>query len=204
MTRLFKLRSKPLIFFTVILAFSLYVIGCSGSGAGEEIIVKKTDSKKKEEYSSLSGVEKKCLINQTNLETLTNIVSEYKNSSVDRDEVMTKIIELINTPYLWGGTSSYGIDCSGFVQMVYKKALDIDLPRTSIMMSTVGQEVKREDLKFGDLVFFNTMGRRISHVGLYVGEGYFAQSSSSGGVKVSSLNEDYYNSRFVTARRVIK
>ncbi|MFI5144523.1 MAG: C40 family peptidase [Ignavibacteria bacterium] len=196
-------RNNPLIFFTLILGFSLYLAGCSASQPTEEIVVKKKEQKK-EEYSSLTGIEKKSLINQTNLETLTNIVSEYKNSSIDRDEVMTKIIELINTPYLWGGTSTYGIDCSGFVQMVYKKALDIDLPRTSIMQSTVGDEVKREDLKFGDLVFFNTMGRRISHVGIYLGESMFAQSSSSGGVKVSSLNEDYYNSRFVTARRVIK
>ena len=196
-------RNNPLIYFTLILGFSLYLAGCSASQPTEEIAVKKKEQKK-EEYSSLTGIEKKSLINQTNLETLTNIVSEYKNSSIDRDEVMTKIIELINTPYLWGGTSTYGIDCSGFVQMVYKKALDIDLPRTSIMQSTVGDEVKREDLKFGDLVFFNTMGHRISHVGIYLGESMFAQSSSSGGVKVSSLNEDYYNSRFVTARRVIK
>lgn len=196
-------RNNPLIFFTIILGFSFIIGGCSASKPTEEIAVKK-NVQKKEEYSSLTGIEKKSLINQTNLETLTNIVSEYKNSSIDRDEVMTKIIELINTPYLWGGTSTYGIDCSGFVQMVYKKALDIDLPRTSIMQSTVGDEVKREDLKFGDLVFFNTMGHRISHVGIYLGETMFAQSSSSGGVKVSSLNEDYYNSRFVTARRVIK
>lgn len=197
------LGRNPLALFAVILAFSFYVAGCSGSGAGEEIVVKKKVVKQ-EEFSSLTGIEKKSLINLSNLEMLTNIVSEYKNSSVDRDEVMTKIIELINTPYLWGGTSTYGIDCSGFVQMVYKKALNIDLPRTSIMQSTVGEEVKREDLKFGDLVFFNTMGSRISHVGLYIGESMFAQSSSSGGVKVSSLNEDYYNSRYVTARRVLK
>lgn len=195
-------RKSPLIFFILILFFSIYLVGCSASG-GEEIVVKKK-SAKQEEYSSLTGIEKKSLINQSNLETLTNIVSEYKNSSVDRDEVITKIIELINTPYLWGGTSTYGIDCSGFVQMVFKRALNIDLPRTSIMQSSVGEEVKREDLKFGDLVFFNTMGHRISHVGIYLGESMFAQSSSSGGVKVSSLNEDYYNSRFVTARRVIK
>ena len=144
------------------------------------------------------------MINQSNLETLTNIISEYKSITIDRDAVMTKIIELINTPYLWGGTSTYGIDCSAFVQTVFKKALNIDLPRTSIMQSMTGEEVKREDLRFGDLIFFNTMGSRISHVGIYLGESVFAHSSSSGGVKTSSLTEDYYNSRFVTARRVIK
>ncbi len=188
----------------LVVLFSFMLIGCSGSSAGDEYVVIKKKNVPKEQYSSVSGIEKKSLINQSSLETLTNIVSEYKTANVDRDEVMTKIIELINTPYLWGGTTTNGIDCSAFVQTVYRRALGIELPRTSIMQSTVGEEVKREDLQFGDLVFFNTMGRRISHVGIYVGEGYFAQSSSSGGVKVSSLNEDYYNSRFVTARRVIK
>jgi len=178
--------------------------GCSGSSSGDEYAVVKKKKAPKEQYSSTSGIEKKSLINQESLETLTNIVSEYKSTNVDRDVVMTKIIELINTPYLWGGTTSNGIDCSAFVMTVFRKALGIELPRTSIMQSTVGDEVNREDLQFGDLIFFNTMGRRISHVGIYIGESIFAHSSSSGGVKVSSLNEDYYNGRYVTARRVIK
>lgn len=188
--------------FTLVLSFSL--AACSGSSAGDDMYVTKKKTAPKEEFSSTAGIEKKSLINQSNLETLTNIVSEYKNSSVDRDAVMTKIIELINTPYLWGGTTTNGIDCSAFVLTVFKKALNIDLPRTSIMQSTVGEEVKREDLRFGDLIFFNTMGRRISHVGIYLGENVFAHSSSSGGVKTSSLTEDYYNAKYVTARRVIK
>ena len=85
-----------------------------------------------------------------------------------------------------------------------KFALGIDIPRTSIMQSSVGDPVDRENLQFGDLVFFNTMGSRISHVGIYLGESVFAHSSSSGGVKTSSLNEDYYNAKYVSARRVIK
>jgi len=187
-----------------VLLLAFFAIGCSGSGADEDYVIIKKKKDPKEQYSSTSSIEKKSLINQESLETLTNIVSEYKSTSVDRDVVMTKIIELINTPYLWGGTTSNGIDCSAFVMTVFRKALDIELPRTSIMQSTVGEEVSREELQFGDLVFFNTMGRRISHVGIYIGESYFAHSSSSGGVKVSSLNEDYYNGRYVTARRVIK
>lgn len=188
----------------LIIAFIFLAAGCSGSGAGEEYVVIKKKKAPKEQYSSTSSIEKKSLINQESLETLTNIVSEYKSTTVDRDVVMTKIIELINTPYLWGGTTSNGIDCSAFVMTVFRRALGIELPRTSIMQSTVGEEANRDELLFGDLVFFNTMGRRISHVGIYIGESYFAHSSSSGGVKVSSLNEDYYNSKFVTARRVIK
>jgi cell wall-associated NlpC family hydrolase len=196
-------NKNKFISFVLTILFALFVSGCSGSGAGDDYVVVKKKNAPKDQYSSISGIEKKSLINQSNLEMLTNIVSEYKSSNVDRDVVMTKIIELINTPYLWGGTTTNGIDCSAFVQTVFRRAMGIELPRTSIMQSTVGEEVNREDLRFGDLVFFNTIGRRISHVGIYIGESYFAHSSSNGGVKVSSLNEDYYNSRFVTARRVI-
>ncbi len=194
---------KKFIASVLILMLSLLAAGCSGSSSGDDYVVVKKKKAPKEQYSSTSGIEKKSLINQESLETLTNIVSEYKSTSVDRDVVMTKIIELINTPYLWGGTTSNGIDCSAFVMTVFRRALGIELPRTSIVQSTVGEEVNRENLQFGDLIFFNTMGRRISHVGIYIGESYFAHSSSSGGVKISSLNEDYYNGRYVTARRVI-
>jgi len=179
--------------------------GCSASNNDGEYSVKHNKkTKKTEEVASVTGIQKKSLIEQSNLETLTNIVSEYSNNSVDRDAVMIKIIELINTPYLWGGTTTSGIDCSAFVQRVMKYALNIDLPRTSIMQSTVGDPVDRENLQFGDLIFFNTIGSRISHVGIYLGENVFAHSSSSGGVKTSSLIEDYYNAKYVTARRVIK
>jgi cell wall-associated NlpC family hydrolase len=179
-------------------------MGCSASNDDGEYVVKTNKKVKQEEVASLTGIQKKSLIEQSNLETLTNIVSEYSNTSVDRDAVMIRIIELINTPYLWGGTTTNGIDCSAFCQRVLKYALGIDIPRTSAVQSTVGDEVAREDLQFGDLVFFNTRGRGVSHVGIYLGESVFAHSSSSGGVKTSSLTEDYYNSRYITARRVIK
>ena len=180
------------------------LIGCSASNSDGEYSVKKNKKVKTEEVASLTGIQKKSLVEQSSLETLTNIVSEYSNTTVDRDAVMIKIIELINTPYLWGGTTTNGIDCSAFVQRVMKYALGIDIPRTSAVQSTVGDDVAREDLQFGDLVFFNTRGRGVSHVGIYLGEGVFAHSSSSGGVKTNSLNEDYYNSRYLWAKRVIK
>lgn len=198
---------KKTLILTLFTSYSLVLFfsGCSASNSDSEYTVKKENkSHKTEEVASLTGIQKKSLIELSNLETLTNIVSEYSNTSVERDAVMIKIIELINTPYLWGGTTTNGIDCSAFVQRVMKFSLGIDLPRTSIMQSTVGEPVERENLMFGDLVFFNTLGRRISHVGIYLGEGVFAHSSSSGGVKTNSLYEDYYNSRYVTARRVIK
>jgi cell wall-associated NlpC family hydrolase len=190
----------------LLLIVSLYITGCySGSDYDETYEVQSNRKvKNAEEFAGVSGIQKKSLITENSLEKLSNIVSEYSNSSELRDAVMYKIIELMNTPYLWGGMTSNGIDCSAFCQTVMIKALGIEIPRTSIMQSTVGEEIRREDLKFGDLIFFNTRGNRISHVGIYIGEGIFAHSSSSGGVKTSSLDEAYYNARYVTARRVIK
>ena len=110
--------------------------------------------------------------------------------------------ELLGTRYVWGGTSRGGFDCSGFVLYVMRKS-GIRLPRTSIEQSRVGTFVSRGDLRTGDLVFFNTRGSRISHVGIYLGDGKFIHASSGGGrVRIDSLSARYYNSRYVTALRV--
>ena len=129
----------------------------------------------------------------------------FTTYAYSQDTILTQFItKWIGKPYRYGGNSEKGIDCSAFVQRVMKYALGIDLPRTSAVQSTVGDDVAREDLQFGDLIFFNTRGRGVSHVGIYLGESVFAHSSSSGGVKTNSLNEDYYNSRYLWAKRVIK
>lgn len=106
--------------------------------------------------------------------------------------------------YSWGGTSRGGFDCSGFVQYVFKKH-GVNLPRTSIAQSGVGQRVAREDLQEGDLVFFITRGSRVSHVGIYIGGGKFIHASSGGGrVRIDALSSSYYNRRYAGARRVAK
>lgn len=110
----------------------------------------------------------------------------------------------MGVPYSWGGTSRGGFDCSGFVQYVFAKH-GVKLPRTSISQSQTGQKVAREDLQAGDLVFFITRGSRVSHVGIYIGNGQFIHASSGGGqVRVDSLSKSYYNNRYAGARRVGK
>jgi len=109
---------------------------------------------------------------------------------------------VIGTPYKWGGTTTDGFDCSGFILYVFNK-FDVKLPRTSESQSQSGEEVDQDNLQLGDLVFFNTSGKGISHVGIYVGDGQFAHASSSKGVRISKLSEDYYSKRYVTARRVV-
>ncbi len=113
--------------------------------------------------------------------------------------------EQIGVRYSWGGTSRGGFDCSGFVQFVFSKH-GISLPRTSISQSGMGTKVSKANLQTGDLVFFATRGgSRVSHVGIFIGNGNFIHASSGGGrVRIDALSKDYYAKRFVGARRVGK
>ena len=105
--------------------------------------------------------------------------------------------------YRYGAASRSATDCSGFTTQVFKSQ-GVKLPRTAAQQSTRGQKVSKGELKAGDLVFFNTRGSRVSHVGIYKGNGKFIHASSGKGrVMESSLNEGYYQRRFAGARRVI-
>ncbi|MGE3126692.1 MAG: NlpC/P60 family protein [Fimbriimonadaceae bacterium] len=109
----------------------------------------------------------------------------------------------LGTRYVWGGTSRSGFDCSGLTSYVYKQHGKA-IPRTAAAQANQGQTVSKGELKEGDLVFFRTTrGTRISHVGIYMGNGKFVHASSgSGKVITSSLNEGYYNRRYAGAKRV--
>jgi cell wall-associated NlpC family hydrolase len=105
--------------------------------------------------------------------------------------------------YSWGSASRSGTDCSGFTTQVFRSA-GVKLPRTSQEQATVGNKVDRSQLAKGDLIFFHTgRGHRVTHVGIYMGNGKFIHASSGGGkVQVNDLSEGYYSNRFVTGRRV--
>lgn len=123
-------------------------------------------------------------------------------SSVNSTELVASAKDLIGIKYRGGGTTKAGFDCSGFVSYVYK-GLGVSLPRTSSGMHASGSKVQKDNLASGDLVFFNTSGKGVSHVGIYIGDGKFIHSSSSKGVKIDKLNDPYYwGDRYVGAKRV--
>ncbi|RHW39958.1 peptidase [Lysinibacillus yapensis] len=116
-------------------------------------------------------------------------------------ELTSTAYQYIGVPYSWGGTTTNGFDCSGFVQRVYKD-LGINLSRTTKTQYKEGSAVSKSNLETGDLVFFNTFGSGVSHVGIYVGNGDFVHASSSKGVTVSGLNEPYWANRYIGARQI--
>lgn len=104
-------------------------------------------------------------------------------------------------PYLWGGTDPNGFDCSGYVQEVFRLA-GYRIPRLADVQYHSLVKVKSDELRMGDLVFFNTDGSGVSHVGIYVQNGQFLHASSSKGVVESGLEETYYRKRFVGGARI--
>ncbi|MCI0510620.1 MULTISPECIES: NlpC/P60 family protein [Chromohalobacter] len=106
----------------------------------------------------------------------------------------------VGTPYRLGGTTQRGIDCSALMQHVYSEAFQVSLPRTTEQQMQEGRRVPRSELAAGDLVFFRSPGP-YNHVGVYVGDGYFLHASTSQGVKLSRLDNVYWNRHYWQSRR---
>jgi cell wall-associated NlpC family hydrolase len=118
--------------------------------------------------------------------------------------LVNQAMNYLGIRYRFGGNSpETGLDCSGLVQTVFRNALGLDLPRTAREMASLGNRVTRSELQPGDLVFFNTMRRNFSHVGIYLGDGRFVHAPARGGaVRVESIGTAYWSKRFNGARRV--
>jgi cell wall-associated NlpC family hydrolase len=119
-------------------------------------------------------------------------------------EVALYALAQLGVPYVYGGASPQpGFDCSGLVRYVFRRTRNVDLPRTTFELARVGQSVPAPALQPGDLVFFNTLRRDYSHVGIYLGEERFIHAPTTGGVvRIESLRADYWVRRFNGARRV--
>lgn len=128
-------------------------------------------------------------------------------TSGSADELIGNAMGLLGVAYRYGGTSvSTGFDCSGFMQHIFKRAMGINLPRTSAEQAQMGTPVARSELQPGDMVFFRTLGgSRISHVGLYIGNDRFIHAPRTGkNIEITSLSHKYWSGKYAFARRVKK
>jgi murein DD-endopeptidase / murein LD-carboxypeptidase len=112
------------------------------------------------------------------------------------------VYDWIGTPYRFGGGSRKGIDCSAFTKELYSEVFNLDIRRNSRDIFSMVSPVKRDELKEGDLVFFKIHSRRISHIGVYLGNNRFAHASSKG-VAISSLDDAYYSRYFYRGGRLL-
>jgi len=124
-------------------------------------------------------------------------------SKINRDKMGRILKSFIGVPYKDKGLSHLGVDCSGLVVEVYRRYNGTRLPHDTEKLFKLAKKVKRPNLAYGDLIFFTTDFKKISHVGIYLDNGDFVHSSESQGVVISSLKEPYYNRRYMGGRRVI-
>lgn len=130
-----------------------------------------------------------------------SIFSRYASNAQD---LVVRALSFVGMNYRRGGESpETGFDCSGLVRHVFRESLGLILPRTSRDISRVGETVQRDELQPGDLVFFNTLRRGFSHVGIYLGEHRFVHAPASGGeVRIEDMRQSYWVKRFNGARRI--
>lgn len=128
------------------------------------------------------------------------------HSNVSSSELTDYAQSLLGVPYRYGGGDpDSGFDCSGFVGHVYDHVAGIKLPRNSNQISQHGRFIYRTELRNGDLVFFNTLRRKFSHVGIYLGNGNFIHAPSSGGsIRIDEMSNPYWERNYNGGRRIIE
>ena len=207
-----QLMKKSVLFYSLIagLLFSLqscvsnYVVATPSAYKPEAL------AEEKSRFTSLTQEYKKELesnkaIEKTEEKTVSaRKMAKKKSSTIDG--ILSEANTYIGTPYRFGGMTRSGIDCSAFVLSVYGSVTGINLPRISSAQAQEGERVEREQLEKGDLLFFQTRGSRISHVGIVqeiTPEGEIKFIHASKGVTISSLNEKYWGLRFRFAKRIL-
>ena len=166
------------------------------------------NSQSEKEISEIGDVGIKSL--ETNFNTDIKLINNQKNKKTLLNNLLNKIVKESNTylgtPYLWGGTTRNGIDCSAFVKNVYL-SVGIKLPRVSQNQAKVGKTITLDKIRKGDLIFFETDKNRpntVSHVGIYLGSGNLIHASSKNKkVVIVPLNQGYFLSKIVIIKRIV-
>lgn len=182
--------------------------GCSCSGIGElgKLLMMTTFTgylnNVKLDVAQNNNLSNNDIANNTNISSAVSTTSE-STASTKMNDAMKLLEAQIGKKYVWGANGPDSFDCSGLTRYIYKNALGKDIPRVSYEQSKTGQAIDKENLKPGDLVFFDTMGKgRVSHVGIYVGNDEFIHASNArDGVKKSNLSSSYYQKTYRGARR---
>ena len=151
--------------------------------------------------------QKQARLNQTGVvdEITWHFLMDYGKGGNYGKKDVTRLLNIAmrfgGVPYVWGGETPAGFDCSGFVQYVFRQ-IGINLPRTADVQYELGRKVLQSELQPGDLVFFETYEPGASHNGIYVGDGNFIGANSGTGVAVASLASPYWSTRYLGARRL--
>ena len=148
--------------------------------------------------------ETQTVISQPGSVAVSEMPSFIQRTQASVQDALDQAMDLLNIPYRRGGSApETGFDCSGFVKHVFREGLGLILPRSSRELSNTGETVQKDELKPGDLVFFNTMRRAFSHVGIYLGNNQFVHAPRTGAsVRVEDIRESYWKKRYNGARRV--
>ena len=140
-------------------------------------------------------------INQSLVLSQINHISKSVGSQAS--DLVVNAMGYLGVPYKLGGNGSNGFDCSGFVRAIYENTLGLVLPHNTKAQAAATESIDKSELQPGDLVFFNTLRKTFSHVGIYVGEGRFIHSPRAGGeVRIENMSDSYWRKRFNGARRV--
>lgn len=172
-----------------------------GANQGEKITTVDKQPVKKiyTAAAASSGSIEKC----TALQFKYAMLTDREVESITNTKLYDFIDNWMATRYRYGGTSQDGIDCSAFSSTLVSNVYGQNIPRTAKDQYSSCSKISKDDLQEGDLVFFNTRGG-VSHVGVYLGNGYFVHSSTHDGVTINSIiSDDYYNRKFIGGGRVV-
>ena len=169
------------VFYLVLISGLLFWGACgTSSGLNEGATKKKVESKWVPAISRSAGI--------SEVRTFNRLKSAYTDWQ--------------GTPYLWGGDSRKGVDCSAFMQVVFKDYFNKQIPRTTEQQMKVGKKIRKKWANIGDLVFFKT-GSTTYHVGVMVDDRYFLHAGTSRGVMISDLEDSYWSARYLMARKIL-
>ena len=179
---------------TIYLLFILIILVMS-NGCGIKLVPRYPEGRVTEEDPARSGSQPQ------QAQTANTAAGMDKTLS---QKFLVEIKKCLGAPYVWGGASPAGTDCSGLITTLYKRAADMDLPHSTQQLSQRGKIVSIKQIKFGDLVFFNNgQGKKPTHVGFYLAQGKFVHASESQGVIVSKLTDAPFKGQFLGAKRLL-